>query len=132
MLVLRISRRSLSLAPRNAIRVRAADLDAARQQPDLGPGRQEAAVARGHTLPVVRVPGPGQQRQERGSGTGFACFLWIKHAFLHGLLPKHCVHGLAFSSLAALAPRMLVLRISRRSLRSLLEMRLLLSASRLP
>ena len=38
--------------------------------------------------------------------------------------PKHCIHGLAFSSLAALAPRMLVLRISRRSLRSLLEMRL--------
>jgi len=30
--------------------------------------------------------------------------------------PENCIHGLAFSSLAALAPRMLVLRISRRSL----------------
>ena len=39
---------------------------------------------------------------------------------------KHCINGLAFSSLAALAPRMLVLRISRRSLRSLLELRILL------
>ena len=29
---------------------------------------------------------------------------------------EHCINGLAFSSLAALAPRMLVLRISRRSL----------------
>ena len=29
---------------------------------------------------------------------------------------EHCINGLAFSSLAALAPRMLVLRLSRRSL----------------
>jgi len=43
---------------------------------------------------------------------------------IYKVAEKHCIHGLAFSSLAALAPRMLVLRISRRSLRSLLEMRI--------